>query len=62
MDERKESKTSNTYNLMLEARLANSKDISESSSIKNSKEGFALISSLALDIMIVEFKALDNNQ
>jgi hypothetical protein len=61
MDERKDSKTPNTSNLMLEARFANSKEIPESSSIKDSKEGFALTSSLALEfIVIVEFKALDN--
>jgi hypothetical protein len=63
MDERKESRTPNTSNLMLEARLANSKEIPESSFIRDSKEGSALTFSLVLElIMIVEFKVLDNSQ
>jgi len=48
---------------MLEARLVNSEKIPKSSSIRNSKEGLTLTSSLDLElIMIVEFKASNNNQ
>jgi hypothetical protein len=63
MDKRKESKTPNTSNLMLEARLANSTNIPESSSIRDSKEGFALTSSLALELIVIaKFKVLNNSQ
>jgi hypothetical protein len=45
-NQRKESKTPNTFDLMLEARVANSKKNLMSSSMRDSKEGFKCISSL----------------
>jgi hypothetical protein len=59
----KESETPNTSNLMLEARIVNSKKTPVSSSMRDSKKCFKCISSLALEVMVmVEFRAFDNKQ
>jgi hypothetical protein len=42
INKRKESKTPNTYDLMLEAKLVNLKKIPKSTSIRNSKKGLTL--------------------
>jgi hypothetical protein len=56
LQERKESKTPNTFDLMLEARVANFSKSPISSSMKDSNKGFKCISSLALELMVmVEF-------
>jgi hypothetical protein len=48
---------------MLKGRVANSKESLVSSSTRDSKEGLKCISSLVLELMVmVEFKAFDNNQ
>jgi len=62
-NERKESKTPNIFDLMLKAIVANFKESLVSSSMKDSKEGFKCISSLDLELMLMEkFKAFNNNQ
>jgi len=61
-NERKESKTPNNFNLMLEAKVVDFKNNLLSSSMRDSKKGFKCISSLALELMVMEkFKAFDNN-
>jgi hypothetical protein len=61
--ERKESKAPNNFDLMLEARVANSKKSPMLSSMRDSKEGLKCISSLALKLMVMaKFKASNNNQ
>jgi len=52
-NERKESKTSTTFGLMLEAKVVNSKENPTSSFMRDSKEGFKCISSLALKLMVM---------
>jgi hypothetical protein len=55
-NEKKASKTPNTFDLMLEAKVVNFKKSPILSSMKDSKEGLKCISSLALElIVIVEF-------
>jgi hypothetical protein len=62
INERKESKTPNTSNLMLEARPLNSKRNSQVIIHINSKESFTLTSSLALElIIIVKLRPSNNN-
>jgi hypothetical protein len=62
-NERKEPQTPNIFDLMLEAKVANSKESLMSSFMKDSKEGLKCISSLVLKLIVmVEFKAFDNNQ
>jgi hypothetical protein len=52
-----------TSNLILEIKVANSKESPMSSSMKDSKEGLKCISSLVLDNMVMaKFKASNNNQ
>ncbi len=56
-------KNLNNYDLMLEAIVANCKKSLLSSSMRDSKEGFKCISSFALKLIVmVEFRASDNNQ
>jgi hypothetical protein len=64
INELKESKTLNNYDLMLEeVIITNSKESLVSSSMKDSKEGFKCISSLALKLIVMaEFKGYDNNR
>ncbi len=54
-NERKESKTSNTFGLMLEASIVNFFKSPMSSSTRDSKEGFKCISSLALKLMVMAY-------
>jgi hypothetical protein len=62
-NERKEYKTPNTSNLMLEAKVVNFKESPMSSSMQVSKDGFKCISSLDLKLMVItKFKAFNNNQ
>jgi hypothetical protein len=62
-NERKESKTPNTFDLMLKVRVIHYKESPMSSSMKDSKEGLKCISSLALELMVMaKFKAFNNNQ
>jgi hypothetical protein len=60
-NERKESKILNTFDLMLKAKVANSKKIQ--SFMRDSKKGLKYISSLVLKFMVMaKFKASNNNQ
>jgi hypothetical protein len=62
-NERKKSKTPNTFDLMLEARVANFKESPMSSFMKDSKERLKCISSMDLELMVMaKFKASNNNQ
>jgi hypothetical protein len=62
-NERKESKTQNNSDLMLETRVVNPKNTPMSSSMRDSKKCLKCIVSLALEFMVmVEFKASNNNQ
>jgi hypothetical protein len=54
-NERKESKTPNTFGLMLEASVVNFLKSPMSSSTRDSKEGFKCISSLALKLMVMAY-------
>jgi hypothetical protein len=62
-NEREESKTPNTFDLMFEARVANFKESRVLSSMKDSKKGLKCISSQVLKLMVMaKFKASNNNQ
>jgi hypothetical protein len=62
-NERKESKTPNTFDLMLEVRVVNFCDNPMLSSMRDSKEGLKFISSLALELtLMVNFREFNNNQ
>jgi hypothetical protein len=56
-NERKEAKTPNTLDLMLKAKVVNSKENQVSSSMKDSKD-LKCISSLALELMAMEKLAI----